>query len=258
MLQKMVQERKELFKGGNYKQYVQKHGVKLPAVIVFLDSYASFKEKTAQKYEEQIIQLSKEGVGLGIYLVVSGGGFGYNDITSRVGENMETTFCLALADKYAYGELLHNMRIEVMPESGIKGRGLAYYGSRILEYQVALSLEAENDYKRMEDIQNICEKMRKAWQGEKARKIPEIPENPTWSAFTELPGYTGLASAKDLLPVAYDEADAGIYSIPLRDIYCYLVTGGSRTGKTNFLQVMIQSALDKKAKVCIMDSSKGD
>lgn len=258
MMGKIVRERKDLFKGGNYKQYVQKNEKLLPAIVFLIDNYAGFKEKTGQMYEDQLIQLSKEGVSLGIYLIVSGSGFGYNDISSRVGENIENVFCLALQDKYAYGELLHNMKIDIMPEIGIQGRGLAYYGSRILEYQVALACEAENDYQRMEMIQSVCEKMRGAWSEVSVRRIPEIPAEPTWSAFAQLPAYRELSASKDVLPVAYDEADAEVYGIPLRDIYCYLITGGSGMGKSNYMRVMIQSVLAKKAHVCILDGSGKD
>ena len=52
--------------------------------------------------------------------------------------------------------MLHTNQIEVMPESGLKGRGLTDYEGRILEFQTALSVEAENDYERMEMIRARC------------------------------------------------------------------------------------------------------
>ena len=75
-----------------------------------------------------------------------------------------------------------------MPEAGIKGRGITVVEDRILEYQVALALEAENDYQRMERIEDVCEDMLEAWDGECARKIPEIPEKPVWSQFIQQAG----------------------------------------------------------------------
>lgn len=258
MMENIVKERKELFKGGNYKQFIQRNSVKIPAIVLCVDNYDSFKEKTNQIYEDQMIRLSKEGVNLGIFLIISGAGFGYADITTRVGENLDTVFCLSLADKGEYGQALHNMKIEVMPEIGIKGRGLAYYGSEILEYQAALAVKAENDYQRMEIIQRLCESMRKDWTGNIARNIPLIPDHPTWSLFTEQEDYQRKIRNKDYLPVAYDEADAEVYSIPLRDIYCYLITGESHTGKTNYMKVMLQAAIDKKAQIAVLDGPKGD
>lgn len=253
MISMMLEERKELFRGGNFKQYLQVHGAVLPAIVIFVDNYSAFKEKTAEKYEDDMIRLSKEGVSHGIYLIISGTGIGMNDVTSRVAENINTVLCLALADKYAYGDLLHSMQIEVMPEASVKGRGLAYYGERILEYQTALALEAENDYQRLERIKEECMEMRNCWIGKMAKPIPEIPKEPVWSRFVELPEYLELAHSKEYVPVGYDQSNAEIYNISLRNIYCYLICGTQRSGKTNFMRVFAQSVLDKGAKVCMID-----
>lgn len=254
MISNILQDRKNKFRGGNYKQFVQVNGIKLPSIVIFIDNYASFKEKTGELYEDQLIRLSKEGISHGIYLVVSGSGFGMNDITTRVGENLNTTLCLAMQDKYAYGDYLHNMQIEVLPESGIKGRGLAYYGNRILEYQTALAVRADNDYERMERIRSVCAEMKEKWTGKCARKIPEIPQKPIWSKFSEMEEFEEAINKGGIVPVGYDDANASVYSVPLSEIYCYLICGAARTGKTNYMKVFIQSVLKMNAEVCIIDS----
>ena len=258
LISKILQDRKDKFRGGNYKQYVQVNGVKLPSIIIFIDNYASFKEKTEEIYEDQLIRLSKEGLSHGIYLVISGAGYGMNDITTRVGENLNTTLCLAMQDKYAYADYLHNMQIEVLPENGIKGRGLAYYGNRILEYQTALSLRAENDYERMERIRELCEEMKSNWKGKCARKVPEIPEKPIWSEFSQLEEVEEEIQKRKAVPVGYDDANASVYSVPLSEVYCYLICGANKTGKTNFMRVFIQSALKMDSEVCIIDTPEGE
>ncbi len=258
MIKDILEERKELFRGGNYSQYVQMHGVTLPAILIFIDNYASFKEKTQEAYEEIVITLSKEGVGHGIFLIVSGGGIGTNDITSRVSENITASLCLQLQDRFAYIDFLHRNQIDVMPESGMKGRGLADCEGRVLEYQTALSVKAENDYQRMELIRTKCEEMQQAWEGAPARTIPEIPKKPVWSKFRSHDEYEKLSSAKSLLPVAYDAKNAKVYGINLRKIYCYMAYGTARSGKTNFLKVCIQAAMDKGGQVCVIDNEARD
>lgn len=258
MIHSILEERKILFRGGNYSQYIQLHGIKFPAIILFVDNYGSFKEKTEEAYEDMMIKLSKEGVSHGIFLVVSGAGFGINDITGRVGENINTTLCLSMQDKFEYMDLLHASQIEVLPEGGIKGRGLAYYDKRVLEYQTALALEADNDYQRMELIKEQCSSMKASWKGKTARKIPEIPKKPVWSEFHMLEEYEQKLQKPELLPVGYDASNAEIYSLDLSKIYCYLVCGAARTGRTNFMKICIQAALEKDAQVCIFDSPKQD
>ena len=50
--------------------------MKLPAVVICIDHVANFREKTNNRYDEDLIQISREGVGYGIYLMLSSAGFG--------------------------------------------------------------------------------------------------------------------------------------------------------------------------------------
>lgn len=259
MIHTILENRKKILKGGNYKQYIEMSGYVMPTIVIFVDNYASFKEKTKEVYEDEMIRLSKEGISNGIFLVVSGAGYGMNDITTRVGENVGKSLCLSLPDKYAYSDYLHTMQIDVLPETGIKGRGLALHGTRVLEYQGVLAFEAANDYERMDKIRECCQNMRELWNGKVAKKIPEIPEKPAWSEFCELEEFKEASEDITKIPVGYDAANASIYSVTLRDIYCYLVTGHSRGGKTNYMKVMLQSVLLKQDKrIVIIDGPNGD
>ena len=197
-----------------------------------------------------MVQLSREGVNHGIYLIVSGNGFGMSDINQRLSENVGTVLCLNQQDRYAYGDLLHTNQIDVIPEEGMKGRGLVMYHKNALEFQAVLSLKAENDYQRQERIEEICIEMKEHWTGKIAKKIPEIPEKPVWSEFIQLEEFEKLRESKEYLPVAYDSDDASVWGIPLRETYCYLICGLKRSGKTNFMKVCIQSALISLHKCC--------
>ena len=259
MINDILAERKKLFRGGNYSQYVQVNGVKLPMILIIIDNYGAFKEKTEEKYEQDIITLSKEGVGHGIYLLLSANGFGSADITNRVAENIKTVFTTEMNDKFAYMDVTRaSGGLEVIPESGIKGRGLAAYGKRLLEYQTALAIETPDDYSRLDKISIMCEQMSKAWTGRKARPIPEIPEKAIWSEFSMLEEFETKVNIKSNLPFGYDEENAAIYGIDLSKIYCYLITGTARSGKKNMLRVLIQSALYKDSQLCVIDSPKED
>ena len=256
MIGGILEERKKLFHGGNYKEYVRVNGVTLPAIFILIDNYSAFKFKTEERYEEDLLRLSKEGISNGIYLIVSGGGFNSSEISSRVGENFKTVLTLALKDKFEYGDLLHTTQIDVLPEQGIRGRGLAYYGTRLLEYQAALALEADNDYERIERIKDVCQSMADSWKGKKARKVPVIPDKPVWDEFASLQEYEELSEDPARLPIGYDVANASVYGIPLDDTFCYGIYGDMKSGKTNMLKACIHSALDKKADVYIFDSAE--
>lgn len=253
MIMDLLRERKKILKGGNFSQYVQVHGMVLPAVLVIIDNFAAFNEKTAEEYLDDMIVLSKEGVSHGIYLMVTGGGIAMADIPSRLAENIKQSLTLEMQEKFAYSDVLHTMKIDVLPESGVKGRGLAVSGTQILEYQTALALEASDDYQRLERISDVCEEMATAWKEKGAKKIPEIPEKPVWSEYHMLEDYRKLLERRDSLPVGYRKADAMLYALNLSELYCYLITGMPRSGKKNFLKVVLQAALEKEAEVCIID-----
>lgn len=253
MIHSILEERKKLFRGGNYSQYVQVNGVVLPMILIIIDNVSAFNEKTEEHYMDDLITLSKEGVSHGIYMLLSGAGIGNTDIPSRAAENIKTFITTEMADKYAYGDVMKTMAFDVVPESNIKGRGLAYYGNRILEYQVALACPAEDDYQRIEKIRRICQDMSQNWKKKAARPIPEIPEKPVWSEFSELETYEKELQNPRCLPVGYNAENASIYSIDLVDTFCYMITGLPRSGKKNFMKVMIQSAMRRDSEIYIFD-----
>ena len=256
MMNTILEDRKRILHGGNYKQYVQVNGVTMPAIFLMIDNYGAFKQKTGEAFEQDVIRLSREGISNGIYLLVTGGGYGANDITSRVGENIGTVLTLSLKDRYEYSTLLHATQISVLPETGVKGRGLAYYGNRILEYQTAVAVEADNDYERMEKIKAVCDEMAAAWTGRRARKVPQIPEKPFWDEFRQLEEYEIMNARPDRLPIGYDQANAAVYGIPLDETFCYGIYGARQSGRSNLMKVCALAAIDKGADVCVIDSAE--
>lgn len=255
MLNTMLEERKQLFKGGNYSQYVRVNGITLPTVVLVIDNYSNFKNKTNNVYEDMILQLSKDGVSYGIFLVITAGGFGTLEIPTRIGDNLRTVICLEMSDKFQYAEAMRSMHLDTLPEVNVKGRGLAKVGEQMLEFQTALSLEAKDDFNRMEKIEKLADCMREKWSGKKARTIPEIPENPVWSDFEMLEDVEKMAQDDRHLPIGYNMKNASVYGIDLSRMYCYLIAGKSRSGKTNLLKAMMKSALMRSAEVTIIDFS---
>lgn len=255
MLNSILEERKQLFKGGNYSQYVRVNGRVLPAVILVIDNYSNFKNKTGNIYEDLILQLSKDGVSYGIFLIITAGGFGALEIPNRIGDNLRTVICLEMNDKFQYAEAMHTMHIETLPEVNVKGRGLAKVGEQLLEFQTALAFKAQDDFSRMEQIEKLAGRMAESWRGRKARKIPVIPENPVWTDFAELEETVRKCKDGRYLPVGYNMRNADVYGIDLSRMYCYLITGKARSGKTNFLKVMIEAALMSGAETAVVDFS---
>lgn len=253
MMETMLEERKKLFKGGNYSQYVRANGVTVPAIIIAIDNYANFREKTENRYEDVMMHIAHDGVGYGIFLAITAGGFGSTEIQNRIADSIKTVITLQMNDKFQYADAMRLPRVDILPEANIKGRGLAKVGERILEFQTALALEADDDYQRMEKITEECVRMRTAWNGKRAKQIPVIPEKPVWSEFDALDDVAAMYEDDRHLPIGYDMESASVYGIDLSKIYCYTISGRKRTGKTNALKGLIRSAARKGGKIVVIE-----
>ena len=245
LLSEIIRQRKNILKGGTYREYVRLHPDTMPAVLLVIDNYAGFKEKTDGKYEAEMMQLSREGIGYGVFLLISAAGFGLSEITTKMSDNLRTVFTLEMADKFKYVDALHTTGINILPENGVKGRGLVKYSDRCLEYQTALINNCPDDYSRGQAAMQLFDKMKAAWRGASAARIPEIPEDPTFSLFRTEPDFLAAISDARALPLGYSTDTASVYSLDLSQLYCFLAIGQPHSGKKNLLSVLINSCLMK-------------
>ena len=258
MLTDILNERRDTLQGGNYTQYVQAYGIKLPAILIVIDNFAAFRSKCADKYDELLQRLVREGVGYGIFLMISSQGFGISEIPTRLGDSIRTVISLEQQDKFKYMDVLRKSRIEILPEAGVKGRGLAVVGEKTLEFQTALSIEAEDDFARGQALQKFSETLREQWDGKTARRIPNIPENPTLELLTQENGYEEAISGHTFLPVGYRRRDASLTGIALNRTYCSIVSGRGKAGKTNVLKLLAEAAGRMNGEIIIIENSSGD
>lgn len=256
LIQQILADRKQILRGGNYSQYMQSGKKGLPAVVIVIDQYGAFREKTERIYDAQILQLAKEGYGNGIYMILSAGSFSSGEIPLKLADNLKGVFCLQLNDRFQYREILKTSAIEIEPEE-VKGRGLMNFHGEALEFQTALALEAENDYERSHHIQKICAQMKENWKGSRARRIPVIPKEPTYAEFINMDEVKALLEDDRHLPLGYSVRSASPWSLDMSRFYCYLVSGKKRTGKKNFLQMAMRMAAHKGGKIYVFGNGSG-
>ena len=253
LLESMMEERRKLFQGGNYSQYVQAYGQKIPAVLVVIDNFSSFREKTGMKYDDIILKYVREGTGYGMFLVLTAAGYGISEIPNRIADNIRTVIALEQSDKFKYMEVLRMTKLQVLPEAGIKGRGLAEVNGKILEFQTALSIQTEDDFERGRILEEYYSEKSKLWEGKRPLPIPEIPENPTLGQLEKTNSYKKMASYGEKIPFAYKLDTAEIFGVSLRDTYCYTISGKAHTGKTNALKLLLYGATQMNGKVYVIE-----
>lgn len=252
LINKIVEDRKKRFQGGSYAQYVKVNGTVVPYIIIAVDNYTSFREKTENRFESELISLTREGSNYGIYFIITSGGFGASEIQNRVAENLRQVLCLEMGDKFKYSDVLRASHFDVYPETNIKGRGLANVEGRFLEFQTALSVKAEDDYDRAEKLRVCFAEMERTWAGSRARKIPVIPEEPEWEDL-KAAIYETEQSTADRLYLGWNTRDASVAAIELSKTYCWLISGKARTGKTNLLKTLVMSAAMLKSRRYIIE-----
>ena len=257
LLFEIMAERKEVLGDIGFAQYVEAHGAgSIPAIFVVIDNFASLMTRTGEAYNQIVQRILKEGMSLGIFVMASATGTGNGEIPNSIAQNFRTPICLELNNSYDYSNYMRAARVRLCPESGVKGRGVGRVGDRILEFQTALMLGAANENEMNEKAKDIAGKMSEAWLSSgnaAARKIPEIPAEPVWSEYSELPETVRMFESDDLLPLGYESRFAESYGIDLKGIYTYIISGGKKKGKTNALKVLASSATRKNAEVVIVD-----
>ena len=233
MIQDEIARRRKEYAGAGFDAVRSEKGFKDPAIILVIDDIASFREKTEGLYDDALMQIARECASVGIYLMISGSGFGMRDIPGRMSDSIRNIFCLQMADKVGYMDVLRTSQIEIMPQSGIPGRGLILSSGHTLEFQTALCGSAD-EITRSEMIRDILKKQTDGYKGPKALAIPYIPDKPTWPLFKE--SLVNLDAG--LLPIGYNITSARVESINLDATYLYLISGRPRSGKTNLIRVL--------------------
>ncbi len=260
MISAIIDERKKLLASTNYRDYVENGKEKLAAILVVIDNYAGFKEKTSERYEDMIKQIAKEGLSYGVYLLMTAGGFSAAEISTRLADNFRTTISLEMSDIYQYGDVMRVVRVPVFPESNVKGRGLLFYGEKIIEFQTALACKAgkleedkDNVKERNEMIRRRIAEINSICQGKNAKRIPVTPDKPIWEEYTKEEDYWNLINIPSLLPNGYNAETAAYSAIDLTILLTYVVSGVKRSGKSTYLKTLIRASVDKGSRVCIIE-----
>ena len=132
-----------------------------------------------------------------------------------------------MSDFYQYSDIMRVVRVPIYPESNIKGRGLVYYGDKIIEFQTALACKGESIFERNTAIRERVTAINQMDKGKRARRIPVIPAKPEWEAYTQEDEYAKLLADPYLLPNGYDAETAAYSALDLSGFWTYAVRPGT-------------------------------
>ena len=212
-IKQTIDMRKRLFSnyGGDITSYIESSGKKIPSIVIIINNYAAF----AELYEERLDAVSyllREGVKYGVYFVVTA--VGTNDIGFRMLQSFKQQLVLQLNDDSDYSMVVG--KTEGLFPHRNKGRGLIRLDKTLYEFQTAFVVRDEK--KQYSTLTAECEKLSAGWKGNRARRIPILP-NQVDCEF--LAPYVAQGSLK--LPVGVDKSSLQVSAFPFGDNYINLV-----------------------------------
>ncbi len=242
LLSELMGKRRALLRGGSYAQYRLHKGSDIPAVVLVIDNYASFREKTGEAFTSHVTLLAKQGSAFGIYLVITAAGVGSTEVPMALANTLRGRIALQMADRFAYKDLLGAGSVTAIPEQGVAGRGMALVNDEALEFQAALALDEPDDFSRAEQISARATQAKREWSGSVAQSIPQIPKDPVLSAYLELEEVREMLASGRELPIGYDFTSARPASLDLSTFFCYVISGKEQMGRQNFMAGLVHAS----------------
>ena len=205
MLKNEVTKRKKILStyGGEFKTYVDAGNTDLPDIVLVINNYPAFKDEY-ERESEMLIQLSKDCIKYGIYMVLSV--TNYLSIRSSLLSNIKQRFAFQMNDDTEYGQALGMRTGDLIPASDV-GRGLVKIGNTALEFQTARfvrSTVGERDF-----IMEFVDKQRAKYGSGEDRRIRILPqyvklENVQHSVHSKSKAMPIGISKKNMEPLVYD------------------------------------------------------
>lgn len=215
MLAKKALERKEAFSGKatSLREYCERSGNEMPAILVVINNYAAFNELTPQ-LEEPLMVLLRDSARYGIHFVVCANAHG--DIRYRMASSFKQTLVLPMASEGEYLSIFGSMR-DVVPPKG-RGRGLVKVDGSLREFQVA-SIEEEGE-SFFQAVHSLSDKARSKWVGQCARPAGAVPTIPKILCAAEFGEYLKEGYR---VPVGIKAADFSLAEVDLASSSTLLV-----------------------------------
>ena len=239
MIMEELEHRKDTLaeKGyGSYSVYRESGESEMPQIILMIDNMAAFRE-TFPQYEESLLMLCREGVAVGISIVVTS--MQVNVMGFRILSNFGKRIALYSNDSAVYGQLFDRCRIK--PDN-TAGRFLTEIDKEIYEGQCFVAFESEKESSRMKEIDKFIAEVNKKHEGSNATKFEVLPEIVTKD-------YLRRKEPENRLPytiiVGVDYLSICIKSINIMESNIWGILEKEHSGTNNFMKYVVHSLAER-------------
>ncbi len=249
MIPKEIRRRKSLFLQNcaiNFEMYNNISEQKLPGVLMVIDNYDVVRE-ISMDYEGILNQISRDGIGVGIYVVITATRPGA--VRFNVLNNFKTKLAFFMIDKMDVGSVVGKTRY---PLDEIRGRALVKQ-EEAHQMQIYLAAEAENAMKYVAGIQILVGRLDSAYQGIRPEPIPMLPEK---LEYEQLSGYLTAQDTAGDIPIGLDVEQVRPQYLSTDKGRCIIV-GTGQSGKTNLLRLVLEGCRDSH-EILLIDTREGE
>lgn len=224
----------------NFAVYNEIAGEPLKAIVILLDNYDVIKEM-GYEMESYFTKLSRDGVGLGIYLVMTASRM--SAVRTATMNNFKNKIAGVNFDQNEVNSLVGRSKY-TLPD--VRGRALVKEGDYISVMQLYTPVDFQDDADYGRNIQKFVGKIREYYPGEEAPHIPILPEEVSCK---ELLADSGNG---DKLVIGLDRETVQRRGASGEQMP-FLVLGDSGSGKTNILRLILRQ-LESCSQVYLIDS----
>lgn len=243
IVQEEIKRRKKLFAEKmvqNFDVYNQSVEEPLKAIIIIVDNYDIVKE-LGQEVEEFFTKTGRDGLGLGIYMIISAGrmsGVKYTAIN-----NYKNKIAGYLLDQTEAGGIVGKSAYK---PADIEGRALVKM-EQVNVMQIYTMVPFKNEIEYNQNLKAFINDVVEMYPTKRAPRIPVLPESFT---FSMLPDYEPFGRYE--INLGLTRACVELRGF-MRSMSPFLIIGDAAKGKTNMAKVIAAQAAEH-GRVFLFDS----